>query len=784
MNFPENIEEKIGFDQIRKKVAGFCYGEPGKELVYQAKFSSKHKFINHWQTQNKEWLQILNSGDSFAEGYYFDVSKALKKLEIEGYFLSEQELHHLLLTLITSETFINFFKKKQELYPLLAELVLTVSPQKEIISAIQKVLNEQGEMRNNASPELAELNSNIAAKERNLIKKAKQLYLNAKKEGWTADLELGIKEGRMVLPVIAEHKRKVQGIVHDESASGNILFIEPAEIIQLSNEIKAFEIARKREIERILKKLTEYIAPHREALKQTSKVLATVDFVRAKALFAYQYNAQTPEVDSQPLVFWQNAYHPLLLLHNKQLGLPTIPQQFDLNMDNRIMVISGPNAGGKSVAMKTVALLQFMLQCGFPVTAMNNQKAGVFKQLFIDIGDDQSLDNDLSTYSSHLKNMKYFCDFANGSTLVFIDEFGTGTDPQFGGPIAEAILEELNRKRCFAVVTTHYSNLKLLADKTKGICNAAMAFDTENLKPLYRLEAGKPGSSFAFEVAANIGLPKTIIEKARKKVGQKQKNVDELLVQLEKEKALALASRQKAEAEIVHYDKLKSDYEGLKTGLVDKKNEILAKAKKDALQILNNSNALVEKTIKELKQGNTQNKELRKSIDKEKANLKKDLDNEVSEKKPLQNLALGSLVRMDGQKGIGTILQMSKDRATVAFGNVKTRVNLENLHVVSNAEQQNHLKSNSHRNNNFDTDTQLELDIRGKRAEEALNECIAFVDKGIMSGFEKLRIIHGKGSGILKKVIRGELKKFNAIEKLEDELPEYGGDGITLVYLK
>jgi DNA mismatch repair protein MutS2 len=588
----------------------------------------------------------------------------------------------------------------------------------------------------------------------------------------------------MVLPVIAEHKRKVQGIVHDESASGNILFIEPAEIIQLSNEIKAYEIARKREIERILKKLTEYIAPHREALKQTSKVLATVDFVRAKALFAYQYNAQTPEVDSQPLVFWQNAYHPLLLLHNKPLGLPTIPQQFDLNMDNRIMVISGPNAGGKSVAMKTVALLQFMLQCGFPVTAMNNQKAGVFKQLFIDIGDDQSLDNDLSTYSSHLKNMKYFCDFANGSTLVFIDEFGTGTDPQFGGPIAEAILEELNRKRCFAVVTTHYSNLKLLADKTKGICNAAMAFDTENLKPLYRLEAGKPGSSFAFEVAANIGLPKTIIEKARKKVGQKQKNVDELLVQLEKEKALALASRQKAEAEIVHYDKLKSDYEGLKTGLVDKKNEILAKAKKDALQILNNSNALVEKTIKELKQGNTQNKELRKSIDKEKANLKIDLDNEVSEKKPLQNLALGSLVSMDGQKGIGTILQMSKDRATVAFGNVKTRVNLENLHVVSIAEQQNHLKSNSHRNNNFDTDTQLELDIRGKRAEEALNECIAFVDKGIMSGFEKLRIIHGKGSGILKKVIRGELKKFNAIEKLEDELPEYGGDGITLVYLK
>lgn len=784
MNFPENIEEKIGFDQIRKKVASFCYGEPGKELVYQAKFSSKHKLINHWQTQNKEWLQILNSGDSFAEGYYFDVSKALKKLEVEGYFLSEQELHHLLLTLITSETFINYFKKRQELYPLLAELVLTISPQKEIISAIQKVLNEQGEMRNNASPELAELNGNIAAKERNLIKKAKQLYLNAKKEGWTADLELGIKEGRMVLPIIAEHKRKVQGIVHDESASGNILFIEPAEIIQLSNEIKAYEIARKREIERILRNLTEFIAPHREALKQTSKVLATVDFVRAKALYAYQYNAQTPEVDSQPLVFWQNAYHPLLLLHNKQLGLPTIPQQFDLNMDNRVMVISGPNAGGKSVAMKTVALLQFMLQCGFPVTAMNNQRAGVFKQLFIDIGDDQSLDNDLSTYSSHLKNMKYFCDFANGSTLVFIDEFGTGTDPQFGGPIAEAILEELNRKRCFAVVTTHYSNLKLLADKTKGISNAAMAFDTENLKPLYRLESGKPGSSFAFEVAANIGLAKTIIEKARKKVGQKQKNVDELLVQLEKEKALALASRQKAEAEIAHYDKLKADYEVLKSGLVEKKNEILAKAKKDALQILNNSNALVEKTIKELKQGSTENKELRKSIDVEKANLKKDLDNEVSEKKPVQNLALGSLVRMDGQKGIGTILQMSKDKATVAFGNVKTRVNLENLQVVSNAEQQNHLKSNSQRNNNFDTDTQLELDIRGKRAEEALNECIAFVDKGIMSGFEKLRIIHGKGSGILKKVIRGELKKFNAIEKLEDEQPEYGGDGITLVYLK
>jgi DNA mismatch repair protein MutS2 len=789
-NYPSNIEEKLGFDQVRERVKKRCQGIRGQVMAENARFSDKLDKVQLWLGQTREWMLILENGEAFPEGHYLDISSWLRKLKTEGYFLFENEFHEIRLVLRTIEGVTRFFSTRQESYPLLFSLLSGIKSQKQLIQSIEKVIDESGKMRFDASPELAEINRRISGIERELHKKALQLFKNAKSEGWTPDLDLSIREGRLVLPVIAEHKRKVRGIVHDESASGQILYIEPAEIIELNNELRELQLERRREAERILRALTVWLAPYAPDLEQYNTKLGVLDFVRAKALFAREWNAVIPGIQEKGAVKWINAFHPLLLLHHKSSGLPTVPLGIELGGEERMLVISGPNAGGKSVALKCTGLLQYMTQCGFPVTAGAESSTRLFRQIFIDIGDDQSLDNDLSTYSSHLRNMKHFTLHAGSGTLVLIDEFGTGTDPQFGGPMAEAILEELNKKKCYGVVTTHYSNLKLLAGRTSGLFNGAMAYDTARLMPLYRLETGKPGSSFAFEVASKIGLHRSIIEKARKKVGSKQQNMDDLLLTLEKEKAEMEEEKIKAAASLAHFERLKNDYMQLKSSLEERKADILHKAREEAAILVKNSNRLIEHTVREIKESTSKkhNATLRKELEQHREQLEKELSRhreQADGKLSSAPLETGCYVRIKGQSGVGQLMELGKSRALVQFGEIRSSVETKRLERVEKKELKKYEKSLR----GYDmyremTDFRLELDVRGKRAGEALQEVITYLDKGIMLGFQKFTILHGKGDGILRKLIRQELKKFKEVEKTEDGHIDAGGDGVTVVYLK
>lgn len=786
-NYPAHIEEKLGFDQIRHKVAGFCYGPLGKELAQKAAFSSRHEKITLWLGQVKEWLSLFQEEEHFPEGHYLDVSRFIHKLKIEGYYLREEEFHEIRLMLRTIDAATRFFIQRKETCPLLFDILREVSPQKALIQEIEKIIDEEGKMRNNASQELNQITSSIAKYERELHKRALQIYRKAKEEGWTADTEISVRDGRLVIPVLSEHKRKFKGIVHDESGSGQILYIEPAEIIELNNEIRELQLERRREVEKILRLLTASIAPHEAEISSFNKKLGVLDFIRAKALFARDMDGSVPEVSTEAGVSWNKAYHPLLYLHHRQIKLPTIPLNIYLDEEKRILIISGPNAGGKSVTLKTTGLLQYMVQCGFPVPVGENSRTQVFKQIFIDIGDEQSLDNDLSTYSSHLNNMRHFLEYSRRGTLILIDEFGTGTDPQFGGPMAEAILEELNKKHCYGVITTHYSNLKLLANRSKGLVNGAMAYDAEKLQPLYRLEIGKPGSSFAFEVAAKIGLPEAIIQKARNKVGAKQKNVDDLLVSLEKERLEAQEQYELAQASESHYERLKKEYEKLKENLEERRKLVLQQAREEAHQILKNSNSLVEKTIREIRETakdlpvkTTARKELDTTRKKLEESIKKDKPAEVFERPEV-----GDQVKISGQNTVGKLLEVSKNKATVEFGELRTQVDIKRLEKVGRKEARSLSRSSSaYGDENLRTDFHMEIDVRGKRGDEAVKEAVSFIDRAIIYGFEKLRIIHGRGDGILKKLIRRELKNIPGIEKLEDEHIDQGGDGVTVVTLK
>jgi len=786
-NYPEHIEEKLGFDQIRTRVAGFCYGPLGKSLALKAKFSTRKESIVLWLGQVQEWIGLFQEEEAFPEGHYLDVSSSLAKLKIEGYYLREEEFHSIRLMLRTMDGATRFFKQHEEICPLLYDLVRDVAPQKGLIQEIEKIIDEDGKMRNNASQELNQITSSIAKYERELHKRAMQLYRKAKAEGWTADTDLSVREGRLVIPVLAEHKRKIKGIVHDESGSGQILYIEPTEIIELNNELRELQLERRREIEKILRALTARVAPHEPEIRSFNQKLGVLDFIRGKALFARDIDGRVPEIKDEFGVDWRKAYHPLLFLHHRQMKTPTVPLNIQLDEGGRILVISGPNAGGKSVSLKTTGLLQYMVQCGFPVPVGEQSSTQVFKQLFIDIGDEQSLDNDLSTYSSHLNNMRHFLLFAKRGTLLLIDEFGTGTDPQFGGPMAESILEELNRKNCYGVITTHYSNLKLLANRTHGLVNGAMAYDAEELQPLYRLEIGKPGSSFAFEVAAKIGLPNAIIQKARKKVGAKQKNVDDLLVSLEKEKLEAEELQAKAIESEKHYERLKTEYELLKKNLEERRKLVMQQAREEAHQLLKDSNKLIEKTIREIRETAKDVKpkvDIRKELDAS----KKGLADKIKKDTPAviyETPIVGDQVKISGQSAVGKLLEIHKTKATVEFGELRTQVDLKRLEKVGRKEA----RSLKHSSSGYDTqkemaDFRMDLDVRGKRGEEAVKEAISFLDKAVILGFDKLRIIHGRGDGILKKLIRRELKGFTAIERIEDEHFEQGGDGVTLVYLR
>lgn len=791
--YPQNLESKIGFDKIKELIRAECLSILGTRFVDKVAFSDDFKLISKLLEQTEEFRSIIVSGEFFPESNFIDINPYLEKAKIEGSFLLEEELHEVKLALSTLHKCLRFFEGKEEAYPQLYQLSGAILFEDNLLKAIESKIDEKGHVRNNASRELAEVRSRLSSSQVRLRKVLDQIMRTAREQGYTPDdASLTIRGGRMVIPVLAEHKRKLKGFIHDESATGQTVFMEPAEVLDINNEIKELEYLERREINKILMALTNQLRPHIQDLRRAFYFLGMMDFIRAKARLALKLNASLPKLEKTRVIEWYDARHPLLMLSLSQQGRSIVPLNLALNHNKRILMISGPNAGGKSVTLKTVALIQYMLQSGLLVPLASHSTVGIFQNIFIDIGDEQSIENDLSTYSSHLHSMKFFTQFADKKTLFLIDEFGTGTEPAFGGAIAEAILDQLSGSGAFGVVTTHYGNLKQMANNNPNLVNGAMRYDVDKLEPLYELEIGKPGSSFALEIARKIGLSGKIIEEAKSKIGDERVNYDRLLTKLENEKGRLAAMTKEASKKEVLLAKQMEEYASLKKSIDAQRKTLINDAKIEAKRLLQEANQKIEKTIREIKEkkaDKAQTKEVRSQLQQYEKSLK-------PEAKPMENapdvkvldgpIEIGDHVRIKDNGAIGEVLGVKGKDVELLIGDLKTNVKLSRLEKVSKKEVK---KQTTRVKTNFDStkkmmDFSSNLDLRGKRGEEALFEIQQFVDEGYMLGLRELRIVHGKGDGILREICRNLLHKMPNVKRFQDEHADRGGAGVTLVELK
>jgi DNA mismatch repair protein MutS2 len=809
--YPKNFEQKIGFDIVRESLRTNCISTLGMAIVERISFSEDYSMIKKLLEQTEEFRQIIVSGNSFPSDHYYDISAELNSISIEGTYLETETLFDLKRSLHTISECITFFKKdKEERYQRLKEIAFSVDLDHAIIKQIDRIIDDKGKVRDEASTELSTIRRELISKQHHVNKRIAQVMNTVRKQGWAPeDIDMTIRNGRLVIPVLAAYKRNIKGFVHDESATGQTVFIEPADVFEMNNDIRELENAEKREIIRILLAFADFIRPSREELRDCFHFLGLMDFIRAKARYAIQTEAFMPKLNDKPLINWSKARHPLLYVSHKAQKKEIVPLDISLNENARILVISGPNAGGKSVCLKTVGLLQYMLQCGLPVPVKESSEAGIFSNLFIDIGDEQSLENDLSTYSSHLLNMRQFLENANGKTLFLIDEFGTGTEPSLGGAIAETVLEKLNEKKAYGVVTTHYANLKLLADREEGIANGAMLFDTAKMKPLYELSIGKAGSSFAFEIAETIGLQKDVIQKAKEKAGVKQISFDRQLQNLdvqkkeldEKETQLRVADDFLAEM-IDKYQKLGADLE-------KSKKDIIAKARQEAAELLEQTNKIIEHTIRDIKESQAEKektKEVRKTIDDFKEKIieghspittEPESKKEKKREKPAVVKVLntpiekGDYVRLAGQQLIGEVIGIDTKEALIVFGSTQLKTKINKLEKVAydDFKQQSDKMKSSGKLPSLDLNEKLKnfktsIDLRGMRADEGISAIQHYIDDALLLSVPEIRILHGKGDGILRHITHDYLRKIKEVKHFEDETLERGGHGITVVYFR
>lgn len=792
MIYPENAIEKLGFTEIRNLVKEKCLSEAGRLMVDKIQPQVKMDQIDRFLKQTNEFKNLLLHDAPLPVDHIYAIKPLAEKAKLEGAFLSEEEFYRILLSLRTVYAIIKYFNDRAGLYAHLELLFEHLPIEKSIVRSIEQVLDDRGKLKDNASRLLLDLTQQIAKSEQEARKRLESVFKQAQAQGWTADGNLTIRDGRMCIPILAENKRKVKGLIHDESATGQTAYIEPEEVFHLNNKVRDLEFERRREVIRILTDLTSELRPHVPLLFAYHGLLTKLDFVRAKALFAIDIQANMPLLSKDARINLVQAKHPLLFLNSiKDKSHSVVPLNIKIDDTDRVILVSGPNAGGKSVCMKTVGLLQLMLQSGLLIPADETSSLGVFKQIFADIGDDQSIESDLSTYSAHLSKMKHFSTFANARTLILIDEFGTGTDPQFGGPIAEAVLEQLNKKQVRGVVTTHYSNLKLFASHTAGLENASMLFDNQQMKPLYILQVGKPGSSYAFEIAQKIGLSKEILESAKMKIGVQQKKVDTLLVDLERDKKEVLDTKvavTKREKELIE---LKEKYLSLQENIDENKKEILRKAKEEAKLILKDANRLVENTISEIrsvKADKEKTKQIRSklsaSLDKHTTPLEKKSTVSKEEKKEVEILVVGDWIRIDDSGSEGEIIEITKNNSLiVALGELRTVVKMNRVSKLRSKEKSKAIKRSSGVSTGSAADFHPEVDVRGMRTEDALHKIELVLDRAVMIGYPSLKIVHGKGDGILRKFIRDYLRKYNHVSRFEDEHADRGGDGITYAYI-
>ena len=841
MIYPQHFEQKIGFAEIRQLLSNHCLSSLGRSRVEQMTFLTRVEDIRLRHQQIQEFRRIMAEETELPEQDFFDLRPTIQRIRIEGVHLDEKELHTLYLSLRTLHSWVAILRNEEDeqpTYPALHKLTEGVFTFHSITKRAEQILDRYGRISDNATPELASIRQELRKHEGSVSRTLNKILKAAQAEGWVdKDVVPTLRDGRLVIPAAPAMKRKLKGIIHDESSTGKTVFIEPAEVVEVNNHIRELEAEEKREVIRILKDFTELLRPNIPELTRGYEFLADVEFVRAKAHLADQIGGISPQIEKNPHIDWTLAQHPLLALTLKKQGKKVVPLEIELNKKQRILVISGPNAGGKSVCLKTVGLLQYMLQCGLAVPMGENSKCGIFKDIFIDIGDEQSIEDDLSTYSSHLLNMKNMMRGCNPHSLLLIDEFGGGTEPTIGGAIAEAVLKRFVKDGAYGVITTHYQNLKHFAEDTPGVVNGAMLYDRHRMEALFQLQIGNPGSSFAVEIARKIGIPEEVIADATEIVGQDYVNADKYLLDITRDKRYWESKRQTIHSQEKQMENTIQRYESEMAELKEKRKEIIREAKKQAEQMLQDSNAIIEKTIREIKEAQAakdRTRKARQEIDEFRARLeeeqrhehdlmierkmqqiqdrrKRKLERKEKNQNEKQNenesrkakeessnsqlstlnsqLKKGDTVKIKGQTTVGTIEEIDGKKAFVTFGMVRTKVELSRLVAATKKEK-------------IDTATQIvtfvsketqkqvrekhlnfhqEIDVRGMRGDEALQAVTYFIDDAILVGANQVRILHGTGSGILRQLIRQYLQTVSGVSSVHDEHVQFGGAGITVV---
>ena len=792
---PRDLYEKLEFDKVLELLEKECLGELGAEAVKALKPADNIELIERSLNETHEFKHSVDENDTFSISGYTVISEELRMLEVEGYVLPEEGMRSIKAVLNFTHNIFRFFRgARRETYPTLYANIREVSFDESLIEAIGKVIDEEGNIRPDASPELMKIRRQVQSKQKELERQFRIIINEYRSKGWLSDNIESFRNGRRVLSVPSEHKRKIRGIIHDESTTGKTAFIEPEAIIEINNDIFDLETEERREIYRILRELSAELRPYVPQMRIYQDILGHFDLIQAKARLARQMNAVQPKLFDKPHFGIQKGRHPLLYLKNNKLGKKTVPFDFTLFDGNRILMLSGPNAGGKSITLKSVGLMQLMLQSGLLIPMEEGSEMGIFHELFADIGDQQSIEDDLSTYSSRLENMRNFLENAGQNTLVLIDEFGSGTDPKIGGAIAEAILQELNHKKVFGVITTHYSNLKIYSFKAKGIVNGSMYFDKDSLSPTYELQVGRPGSSYAYEIAEKSGLSKKVLDYAKHRTGKNEKAVDQLLVDLQQEKQELEEKLREMKEREDKLDKLIKNYEQLHRELEFRRKKIKLESKEQALQQAARDNRDLERLVREIKEKQnlekakemaTQAKEERKQLSEEVGGLIEEVYYKPAAKKEkAREIKVGDFVKLCTGGATGAVESINRNNAVVTMGQMRMTIKLRDLqHAKAPLEVQ------SSRSVQSDTVAQTanfesKLDIRGMRYDEALKVVEDFVDQALISNSNSLQIVHGKGNGILRKAVRKKLKEYNVTMDIWHPEQQQGGDGVTLVEIK
>lgn len=823
MIYPASFEQKIGFDRLREQVAARCTMRAARERLAAEGFVCSPREIERRLSLADQMRLLLDMERDFPGGEYPDIDRIVAKLRVEGSFLDVEEVVTLQRALAAIGGIVSFLLNRRERYPALYERTRGVEAFPGIVQRIDGLVDAFGNVRDNASPELLRLRRAIREREGQAAKRLQQVLSAAKSAGIVdADAQLSVRDGKTVIPVSAANKRKISGFIHDESATGRTFYVEPVEVVELNNELRELEYAERREIVRILTEFTEQIRPDAELIAESGDYLADIDLLRAKGRWASENGCVKPILSTDGRLVLRNARHPLLQQTLRASGREIVPLDMQLDPRRRMLVISGPNAGGKSVCLKTTGIVQYMFQCGFPVPASENSELPVFESLFIDIGDEQSIDNDLSTYSSHLLNMKHMLAGASDRMLALIDEFGSGTEPIIGGAIAEAILEQLLAKGCYGVITTHYANIKYFASNNEGVSNGAMMFDVQHIRPLFRLEQGKPGSSFAVEIARKIGLPEEIIRRASEKAGSDHINIEKQLREIARDKHYWEQKRDRIRMTDRKVEELEQSYAEQLSKIRGERQEILKKARAEAQQLIADANRRIENTIKTIREAQAE-KELTRLARRELDDFREreveradrtDSDADVAREierierrrqrraerkaqpaapqeepqapKP-REVTVGSKVRMAGQEMLGEVQSVKGRKAQVAFGQILTTVDKDRLSVVSNSEYREAMRPQTVRTVVAADISARKLrfrdhiDVRGMRAAEALDAVQDFIDDALMVGVGSVTILHGKGTGALKEEIRRYLRTVPEVASAVDEHADRGGAGITIV---